>query len=147
MQPAHGHSDLVTTKIFGAPKFATIFYNYTSPTILLSAVMLLLLFSQLKFSQVVNKIISIAAPLAFSVYIIHNEPHVMKYFIKGTMVDLVSLNPVVFLLSILGIAISIYIICSLIDLVRFYLFKILKIKELCIKIENFIAKKAGRLFE
>lgn len=131
----------ITTKIFGAPRFASILYNYTSPTILFGAVMLLLLFTQLKFPKGVNKFIAIASPLAFSVYIIHIEPHVFTYFIKNTMCNLSALNPVVFALAIIGIALAIYIICSLIDLIRFYLFKVLRIKKLCEKTEDFLASK------
>jgi len=138
---------LITIKIFGVPKLTNIFYNYTAPTIFLGAVMLFIFFIQLKIPKGFGKLIAITAPLSFSVYIIHENPYISNHFIVNTMCDLVNLNPVLFGLSIIGIALAIYTICSLIDLIRFYLFKVLRIKELCMKAEDLLSAKLKRFFE
>ena len=121
----------------------TFLLTYTSPTVLISAVSLLVLFSQLKFNGVFKKVIGFFSPPAFGVYLIHTEPHIWNEVLLGRFSGFAGLTPAIFVLTILGAVFSIWFVCSMIDYVRIGIFKILHIKGLCVAIEN----KLKRLFD
>lgn len=113
--------------------------NYISPFILLSAISLLVLFFNLKISSKVSKIISTIAPLSFSVYLIHTHPLVFSHFFKGLFAFLASENPLILILGIIISVVVIFVICILIDCIRSWIFKKLKIRNLCSHMENKIS--------
>lgn len=137
--------ELVITFVLGAPENRSYFLEYTSPAVLMCAVFLLLFFAKLKVNKFWVKNIKFFAPLSFSVYLIHDELLVRNYFITDKFTGYASLNPVLMFLSIIVTAMVIWFECSLIDKIRLMLFKWLKIKELCVWIEKFIAKKIRHL--
>lgn len=55
---------------------------------------------------------------------------------KNRFVSYTELNPFLMVLAVLGTAVGIFALCSLIDYLRIKLFKLLKIKELSVKIEE-----------
>lgn len=116
-----------------------ILVSYTSPTIVFSSIFLVNMFSQLHLNAKVINVISTLSPLAFGVYLIHCQP-----FIFGKMTNLfawVAAEPFYYaIFLVLGIALAIFIICVLIDWIRFLLFKICKIKNLSNWIEQFLKK-------
>jgi hypothetical protein len=60
-----------------------------------------------------------------------------KYYYSLKFIEYFKkLHPKFLLFKTYGLAILIYLFCAFIDYFRFLLFKILKIKELCIWIEN-----------
>lgn len=104
--------------------------NYTAPTILLASVGLLTAFASLRLSAVSRKITGIAAPLAFSVYLIHAQPLVWDHLIKGRFSPLLQIPPLAFAGAVIVVALGIYLVCSVIDLLRFHLFRLLRIRKL-----------------
>lgn len=114
--------------------------KYTSPTIILCAVSLLCLFAKVDFKDGMKKFTAIFSPFAFSVYLIHVAPFVWTKVMKDRFVSYVELNPIVMILAILVTAVGIFALCSLIDFVRVQIFKLLKVKELSVKIESIIEK-------
>lgn len=123
-------------------KWQCVLINYTSPTILFAAIMLLVGFSKLKTGKVASKIISIFAPFSFAVYIIHEHKYVRNFVIRNRFSHFD--NVVSMVLTVVGSAIAIYLICALIDFIREKLFKLLRIRKILIKIEE---KFVGGLWE
>ena len=116
----------------------SVLFDYTSPTILLSSLALLLCFSQIKCTSM-KKIIGFFAPLSFGVYLIHVNPLVWVNFMKGRFAEIASLPIWAMIGAIFLTAICLYLVCSLIDALRHYLFKLLRIKERLYEIEKRIA--------
>jgi hypothetical protein len=100
--------------------------NYTSPTIVGAAIMLLLCCSKINFGNIWKKIISIFAPVSFGVYLIHTEPLIWTNIIKDRFIDYLELNPTIMAIAVLGTALAIWFVCSIIDSVRLKIFKLLK---------------------
>ncbi len=97
--------------------------KYTSPTIVVGAVALLLLFSRLEINRGVG-LIRFLSPLSFGVYLIHAQPLVWRHVMKMRFVSFTEFGTVKMLLLILVTALGIYIVCSLLDAIRYYLFKL-----------------------
>ena len=97
--------------------------KYISPTIVVGAVALLLLFSRLEINKSVG-LIRFLSPLSFGVYLIHAQPLVWKHVMKMRFVSFTEFGAVKMLLLILFAALGIYIVCSLLDMIRYYLFKL-----------------------
>lgn len=93
------------------------YISYTSPTILLGSCSLFFLFSSLKCGKISKRFASFLAPSALSVYLIHVNPlvwdHIMLYFAVGH----VPSGPVLGI-WVIGAALGIYLVCTLIDLPR-----------------------------
>ncbi len=109
--------------------------NYTSPTILLAGFSLLFLFSRLKLKALAPAI-RFLSPLAFGVYIIHVHPLIWKQFMLRRYVSFAELPVWHMALAVLLAALCIYLICSAIDLVRHYLFKLLHLRQGLEYLEN-----------
>ena len=112
--------------------------EYYSPTIIIQALSLIILFSNLKIrNKYIIKVISFFNPLNFNVTLIHarvfyfNIPIINRFykFIK-------SMTPEYLFFKIYGSSIFIYFICAFIDYFRFLLFKLFKIRNLCIFIDK-----------
>lgn len=129
-----------TLTYLGEMKGGGLLVSYTSPTILLSAIALLILFSKIHFGNNVKKIISIFSPVAFGVYLIHDQPLFCQYIMANRFIKYASLSGVVLFFAVLFTAFGIYFVCSLIDMIRNKIFKILKIKQKVLSIENKIIK-------
>ncbi len=133
--------------ILGEPKGGTYLIRYTSPTILLCAVFLLLFFAKLSVKGVWKKLIAFFAPVSFGVYLIHEEPLIREHFITGRFAGYSSLPPLLAVLAVLGTAFGLWLVCSLIDRVRLALFDVLKVKEKCADLESFFRRRLGILAE
>ena len=112
--------------------------QYFSPTILIQALSLIFFFSKLKITnKYLIKLILFFNPLNFNVTLIHarafyfNIPIINKFykFIK-------SMDSKYLFFKIYGSSMLIYFICASIDYFRYLIFKILKIKNICILIEK-----------
>lgn len=105
--------------------------SYLSPTVLVAAITLLLLFARRPvLPKWLHKITVFLAPVSFSVYLIHEQRQVRDNFIVDRFAALVEQPPVLFTLCIIGSVLAIYLVCSLIDHGRLWLFRFLRIKPL-----------------
>lgn len=119
-----------TRKIYGEAKFGRLFTGYATPTIFLSAVCLFLMFENLKIkNESVQKWIAFASPLAFSVYLIHTQPQIWANVMKGAFSEFRYLPCWAIIPASLVAAVLIYVICSMIDIVRKWLFGKLKVRH------------------
>ena len=101
---------------------------YTSPTILLAAAALVLCFTGLRIGPGFGSFIEKASPLAFSVYLIHAHPLIWEHWLAGRFAFLADKPPVLLALGVLGGAFGIYAVCSLADILRAWLFRLLRVK-------------------
>lgn len=120
---------IVSEQIFGYIKYDKILLQYNSITMLSAAVCLLLAFEQIEFSSFWIKIIAFFSPLTFGVYTIHEQKQVRARLIINSFVWVAELPAYLMLPLVIGIVIGIFLICSIIDLIRHNLFKALKLKK------------------
>ena len=112
------------------------FISYTSPTIVLIGVAWLILCSKFSFGKRATKCISILAPASLGVYLVHVNQLVWDNLFAGSFAHFVEYNIIVMILLILAAAVIIYAVCTVIELIRIQLFKLLKIDKLCSAIET-----------
>ena len=123
----------LTYLIFRTSKTTQEYVNYNSPTILLSAIGLLICCSKIKINnKVVKYILKLFGEATFAVYLIHVHPLIWAKYIKlYSQTFHMTDNPGVFhlfLMIMLG-SMTIYLECTLIDIVRIYLFRLIKVKK------------------
>lgn len=99
------------------------FVKYTSPTIVIGAIALLLLCSELEIRKGVG-VIRFLSPLSFGVYLIHVHPLIWRHVMDLRFVAYTEFGTVKMMFLILATAFGIYIVCSLLDMIRYYLFKL-----------------------
>ena len=130
-------SSYFTLKIYVKLK-SDLFISYLSPSMILQAISLIMIFSKLNFKRKwITKIISFLSQFTFNVIFIHLRlflPDIKIKILFFKWVDELSPNMIFF--KIYGLGILIYAICSIIDYFRVLLFSLLKIRQLCIYIEN-----------
>lgn len=119
----------MSIRIWGEIKYDDFLISYLSITILCSAISLLLAFEHVTLHLALARVISFLSPLAFSVYLIHEQNIVKDKLIADRFSWIAELPTYKMIPLIIGVIIGIYMLCSFIDLIRHYLFKILRIKE------------------
>lgn len=105
--------------------------TYTSPLILGAGLCLFLACRELQIrNRVFCGMIAFLAPASFGVYLIHAQPFVFHRLLNGATVPLLAASPIRFSSGILGLALAIFILCSLIDRLRLLVFRLLRIPTL-----------------
>jgi hypothetical protein len=100
------------------------------------AIIITLFFLQLKYNEIISKIIIFFGRLTFGVYLIHSNGNVVKHYLKkiwdGESGNLtyIEVMQILFLKSF-----KFFLECIIIEYLRYLLFTILKIKQVCIFIE------------
>lgn len=110
--------------------------SYMAPTIVLAAVAMVMLFSQMKFPAVIAKLIGQFAPAAFGVYLIHEHPLFREHFIKDQFAFFGIMAPGKMIWKIVSTVLSIFLFCLAVDWIRCKLFDLLHIKKLCGRLEK-----------
>ena len=115
-----------------------LFMRYNSPFVLINAICFVLIFIRVEVqNRIFKRIIKILSITSFDVYIIHAHPFILDNYIYNGF-DFIFREKILMtiIFAILSIVI-VYLICSLIGLLRAYLFKILRI--------NNVIKKFGTI--
>lgn len=119
------------------------FVDNTSILVVPASVCLFLFFAQIDIkNELASRIILFLSPLAFGVYLIHDNPYFRQYF-WGTIVNATKFidNALTLLIySIFVIAVT-YIVCSLIEFLRQQLFTLIKMP----KFIDFVSNKLNLL--
>lgn len=115
--------------------------TFISPLVVLGSVALLLFFSRLNCGSAARKWIGFFAPAAFGVYIIHVHPFIWEQLMPDLFAFIAKAHPLIFGGLVLLSAFGIYLVCTLIDLLRVQLFKLLRIKKGLSALENKLLKK------
>lgn len=109
--------------------------SYVSPFIIINSLCLLSIFTNIKVSnKCIIKILSILSSCAFGVYIIHCHILIIDYMLKDSVKFLTNTNCAVLVCGLIVSIIIIYLICTIIDIVRQKIFKLIKIEKLYSKI-------------
>ena len=133
--------ELVTNRVLGYPAGGTSFVSYVSPLIVGNAVALLCFFARTEFrGRGMGKLIALLSPAALGVYLIHVHPLVWNRVIQNCAAFAGAWPVWKMLLLVLALAFGIYLICSLVDVVRIRLFQALKIPALCRKLDGLLQR-------
>ncbi|MCI1467312.1 MAG: acyltransferase [Lactobacillus sp.] len=108
--------------------------TFVAPTILLSAAAVFCLFPSLNLKRKTIKLVEFFAPATLGVYLIHTAliDAYLQYWVMIPGRD--QMNPLLLLVLLLAISLLVYVACSLVDIVRIYLFKLLRVDKLSVKI-------------
>lgn len=123
--------------IFSALKSFTILPYMSSYIFLfniLSSLFLLMFLASIEIKS--NKVLSFLAKNSFGVYLLHEHTFIRNAFITDKLTFLTDYNPLLAVLIVLGCAIAIYIIGSVIEFIRQLVFKLVKINKLTEKIDE-----------
>lgn len=112
------------------------YLTYTSPFVVSSAVFLFIFFSKLKFTKRTEKFINYITPAALGVYLIHTHPLVFNKLMKDIAMPLVNYGTAAMIFGSIAMALAIFIICIVIDLLRIQLFRLIKINALCKRLDS-----------
>ena len=113
------------------------FVDFTSVFMVIQSGALLLLFSQINIkSKGLQKAILFFSSLAFSVYLIHVQPLTYNYLLSWSFASFASDNMVTMTGKVIIAATAIFIVCLLIDFLRYHLFKAFKIDGIAKKLQN-----------
>ena len=115
--------------------------NYTSPTILLTAISLVILSSKLKLGDHAVRFIKLVSPLTLGVYMIHDHPLIRNEFMAGSSVRFLESNAFVMEFKVLVFAGAVFVLCLVIEFGRSKLFRILRVRGLCRRAVNCIERK------
>lgn len=111
-------TDFTTNKIIVYVKGIGYFVSYLSPFIILMIISLLMFFSCVKVLQKVNSIIKFLSPCVFGIYLAHVHPLVKEVILKNAFERYCEKNLVMFTFAVTITSISIYIIGTVVDLMR-----------------------------
>ena len=104
------------------------FVSYTSPTVLVMAILYIILFSRINFKDKYIKIIKFLAPSAFAIYILNNHRFIWYYVMDNIFINIINDSVIKIILYPLIFSFSFSIIAIYIDKVRDFIFKKMKIK-------------------
>lgn len=110
--------------ILGRPLSEDIWVNYTAPTILCAAILLLLFCVQLPVGRGLGRVISLLSPLSFGVYLLHTHPLVWDHVLTGRFSACGGLPPLVCVGAVLLIALGIFTLGVGVDFLRRHLFSL-----------------------
>ena len=126
--------------------FKDMLLSYNSPPILLCSISLLLLFANIKPKNKSSKAILFFSTATFGVYIIHLHPSIWN-LIAGHFTFLAQINIFLLPFAVIGIALIIWVGCSIIDKIREKTFAVLKVQKIAYKAECLIKRITNRVIE
>ncbi|MBQ2939407.1 MAG: acyltransferase [Clostridia bacterium] len=134
--------EFVTYKTLNTVAGGGFLLSYISPTMIVFSVALLGFFVRLPDKyQKGNRLLFTVSVSTFGVYLINCQPFLKHTFMQGQFAKYTSYSSIGMIGAILGTALVIYTVCSLIDIAQTALFKWIKVdsflKKLCEKPQNF----------
>lgn len=123
------------------------YLSYTSPFVVLSAIFLFIFFSKLKFGKKTENLINYITPAALGVYLIHTHPLVFNKLMKDIAMPLVNHGTAAMIFGSVAMALAVFIICIVIDLLRIQLFRLIRINALCKKLDGVFNSKKKKTIE
>ena len=111
--------------------------DYTSPTIVLAAVAVILLFASMSVPKFICKISNFCAPFAFSIYLLHEHPLIRQNLIQDKFISILSLPALLQIFSIPAIALVIWSICFGMECIRRGIFRLLNFDSIIGRLEGY----------
>ena len=121
-------------------QFCSFLVSYTSPTVILMAVGWVCLFSKINFKNVPVSCINFFASSAFSVYLIHDNVLIRNDLISKVFKITSDYGAALLPLIIVACVAAIFLLCTLIDKIRWLLFRILRIDGLSALAESMVKR-------
>lgn len=115
--------------------------SFISPTSLLAAMAYLVLFARMKLSVPAKRCIAILSPAAFGIYLIHTQKTVWDILLKDAFVPTAKASMPMLFLWIFLLAAGVFAVCLLIEELRILLFRLLRIEQATLRLENLISKR------
>lgn len=115
-----------------------ILYTYVSPTVTVASISLFVFFSRLQINS--GKLIHTVSTATFGVYLLHDHFAVRKYIIEGICSKLADFPVYLMIPMMLMFALTVFLICTGMELIRRYLFRFTKMNLLLNKTVNSIRK-------
>ena len=106
---------------------------YSNPLIIIQTIALFSLFSTL---EIKSKFINIVASSTLGVYLIHDNNYIRKVLYKFLNINKISTSSYRFIIYLLVSAIGIFIVCSIIELIRQLVFKFIYKQKFSESIRN-----------
>lgn len=137
---------VLTRKIFGKVIYEDAFVRYDTLFVTLASLGLFVFCVRLSFSERTKKVIGFFSPAALGVYLIHYHPNVFTDLIKKVPLNLPGIN--IFLLPVIvfSFAFAIFIVCSLIEKVRIWIFKVLHINSIFVRFEDWTQRIYEKIY-
>lgn len=120
--------------------FSGVSYSYLAPTTVGISIGLIMIFSKIRAGEYLKKIVTSLGPTTFGVYLLHEQIFFSKNFITDKFVFVTQYNLGVIILVLVGSMIVIFLSGSLIDRIRAYVFRVVKVRKICQKIEEIFDK-------
>lgn len=129
----------VATNLLGYGNM-NLLYHYLSPTIFLAAIALVTLFANMKIGCEGKHIITYLSTFTFAIYLIHQQELVNMYCIQNQFSWVVNYHFLLSVILVIACSLAIYILCTIIDIARLYLFRLLHIKKLAVYLEKLCSR-------
>lgn len=118
--------------------------RYPSPTIVASAIFLMIFFLHLSPRQQIRKLLFWLSPMIFQVYLIHIDlVNLLK--LETRFVAFASYTPVGMILAVLGSAAGLFLLCILLDWLRLSLFRFFRVFQIIDRLANWVTEKISVL--
>ncbi len=109
--------------------------------VVLSSIFLFYSCLSLKVNDFFGKVIKVFSSLAFGVYLVHMHP-LGRELMRGRAISFAEkLHPALIPLFVIVASIALFLICSVIDACRFWLFKLIRVPKFC----KFLDEKLARI--
>lgn len=122
-------SSLIT--FLGMNGIGEIWFWYPSPSLVLASLAIFILFAKWKISGQgrLGALIAFLAPASFGVYLIHLHPLIEKHLLVDQFISLLHLEEWLLPLALFCLSFVIYLVSSLIERIRLWLFRRLRLRE------------------
>lgn len=117
--------------------------DYTSPTIVLSGLIMVVLFSRMHFK---GTIISKLSPLAFGIYLFQVNQVIWNQYLKDALLFVESLPLIVGIVCVFGFSAAIFVSGLIVEFIRSRIAKAIKIPELSQKIVSVANRILEKMF-
>lgn len=113
--------------------------DYTSPSAVIISICFIIIFSSCNINNFyLIKFISFFSRLTFGIYLIHNHTIFRRIIIKKKFIWITKYKSYKIILMEIISSLFLFLFCSIIDYIRYLVFNILRIRELCIIIIDLI---------
>lgn len=119
------------------------FTNYVSPTVVLSGMIMVVLFSRIRIK---GTVVSKLSPLAFGIYLFQLNQVIWGVILKKAFVFVAEKNIITGVLCVFGLASLIFASGLIVEYIRTQLARLLRISSLSRKIVEFTDKNINKLF-
>lgn len=134
------YMDDIVEKYPGVKEYATrrgLLTSYTSPFIVIGAVLLLILFMQIGVrGSRTKKVIGTISASSFAVYIIHVQPVIWTFYMRNRFRYIAYEPAWRMVLDTLIVIAAIYVACTLLELLRLWIFRYTRLTRLIDRIGN-----------